>query len=336
MNEKRNLGRELYIDAIKTVALMLVFALHTQRSLNTGICYNPVLYYAARCGMPLFFMVNGALILRKEEFSKKYYFKKVLNIIKLLAIWSVIMALYSFFIQKNGLIESIKNGIKCGLGHYIIPFWFFYSFIIIYTLMVFAFKTIKRNRFKLLIVLFYFCLLIDVISIIQILRGGYFVQDFIPQFARIWTWLLYFLLGSELVSITTDTLRKKKIQIIVFTSLISILAIAYQYYICQYYLNRINSEYCYDNGIVIIWSALIFLSIRLFANSYFVKGLAKLSVYGFGAFLIHPIILNAFKLTDKINNLYQALFLWIGLITFCWVISFLFNKIPAIKEMFKY
>ena len=87
MIAKQNPSREIYIDAIKTIALMLVFALHTQRSLSTGICYNPILYYGARCCMPLFFMVNGALIIRKTEFGIQYYLKKTINIIKLLVVW---------------------------------------------------------------------------------------------------------------------------------------------------------------------------------------------------------------------------------------------------------
>lgn len=39
-----------YIDAIKTFALLMFFALHTQRSPEvTAPCRDAVLFYAARC-----------------------------------------------------------------------------------------------------------------------------------------------------------------------------------------------------------------------------------------------------------------------------------------------
>ena len=105
-------NRDKYIDSTNTIALMLVLALHTQRSLATGTCYNPILYYFARCSMPLFFMVNGSLILRKSEFTKTYFVKKSTNIIRVLAIWGVLLAIYSFAVRKTDILESLKNGVK--------------------------------------------------------------------------------------------------------------------------------------------------------------------------------------------------------------------------------
>ena len=71
---KRNYG----IDLLKILSILGMLALHTQRSLQTGECYNPCLYYGGRFCMPIFFMVNGYLILSKEDFSVKYFQKKYL------------------------------------------------------------------------------------------------------------------------------------------------------------------------------------------------------------------------------------------------------------------
>lgn len=73
---ERNTG----IDFLKVLSVMGVVALHTQRSLETGICYNPFLYYCGRFAMPVFFMVNGYLILSKSEFSVAYWKKKTFRI----------------------------------------------------------------------------------------------------------------------------------------------------------------------------------------------------------------------------------------------------------------
>lgn len=77
---KRNEG----IDLLKALCMIAVVGLHSQRSIIAGNVNNVVLYYLARFAMPCFFMINGYLVLNKEEFTFDYYKKKILNMIRVL------------------------------------------------------------------------------------------------------------------------------------------------------------------------------------------------------------------------------------------------------------
>ena len=130
--------REQYIDAIKVFALLMVFLLHTQRGVEvTDPCHNFVLFYGARCAMPLFFMVNGALILNKDTFTWEYYKVKVLNILRLLVLWGGVTFLYFLILVPVGWRQALKEGVKAILGYqWVINTWFFMTFIIIYTILL--------------------------------------------------------------------------------------------------------------------------------------------------------------------------------------------------------
>ena len=132
--------RDLSLDLLKIIAIFAVVAVHTQRCLATGELYNPVVYYFFRFAMPLFVMCNGYLILNKDHFDFKYYKKKILRIIVLLVIWGVVTFAYQFFLCHTPLGESLYDGLKCTLGAYIVPFWFLFTFGLIYTILLFTFE----------------------------------------------------------------------------------------------------------------------------------------------------------------------------------------------------
>jgi surface polysaccharide O-acyltransferase-like enzyme len=63
--------------------------------------------------MPVFFMVNGYLILKRETFDFSYWKRKVLNIARVLIIWGVINSLYLLLLISRlllgkfyGMLES--------------------------------------------------------------------------------------------------------------------------------------------------------------------------------------------------------------------------------------
>ena len=192
--------REQYIDAIKVFALLMVFLLHTQRGVEvTDPCHNFVLFYGARCAMPLFFMVNGALILNKDTFTWEYYKVKVLNILRLLVLWGGVTFLYFLILVPVGWRQALKEGVKAILGYqWVINTWFFMTFIIIYTILLFGFNFIKQNIMKIVGILLCICVIIEIISIVRIFKGGFFIQDYINQRFRFWTWFFYFGLGYVL------------------------------------------------------------------------------------------------------------------------------------------
>ncbi|WP_320911895.1 acyltransferase family protein [Eisenbergiella porci] len=133
------------LDLAKIIAMLGVIALHTQRCLSTGVLYNPVLYYGSRFCMPVFFMINGYLILGKSDFGFIYYKKKIFNIIRILIIWSAFGFFYSLLLKGDSLYLALRNTAKVLIGHYIVPTWFLFTFVVIYTILLFGFNRIKKN-----------------------------------------------------------------------------------------------------------------------------------------------------------------------------------------------
>lgn len=104
--------------------------------------------------------------------------------------------MYTLVFLGEGIRRAVYNALKCILGHYVIPFWWVYTFAIIYTILLFTFDFIKMHIKGVVIVLIGICLCMDLISLFLIFtHDGYFVQAQVSQRFRLWTWLMYFCLG---------------------------------------------------------------------------------------------------------------------------------------------
>lgn len=96
--KKESGGRSLYLDLLKCLAALLTVFYHfAYYRLDYGFCEgsvyapnaNRILMCFASCCVPLFFMVNGALMFAKERNWKDVY-RKAVKIILLTIIWSLI------------------------------------------------------------------------------------------------------------------------------------------------------------------------------------------------------------------------------------------------------
>lgn len=331
MNKTRNIG----LDCLKIISILGMIALHTQRSLETGVCYNPILYYMGRFCMPVFFMINGALILEKEDFGRKYFKKKVFNIVRLLIVWAIINGLVFCFCYGFSIYTFAWNFLKSFLAKGIVPFWFMYTFIIIYLILMFRFNWVKLHLKQLLLCTGVIMIIFDVISTINIFRGGNFIQSNIPQGLRIWTWLFYFLLGYRLKNIK-HIWKIKKINWLLLT-FITMVSVWWQYYLCSTVLKQINSEYLYDNVLIMIWCSLIFVCFINIKFSEKIKSIVTyISINSFGVFLLHGYFIMLFDLTNRISDAIQGIVLWGGLTIVCFICTVIFSFVPYSKYILRY
>ncbi|MCR4805823.1 MAG: acyltransferase family protein [Clostridia bacterium] len=332
MNNPRT--REVYLDALKTFALLLVFALHTQRGVEvTDPCHNAVFFYAARCGMPLFFMVNGSLILRKKEFTFPYYKKKLLGILRVLCIWGAVTAVYKLAVARVGFFSALKEGVKGALAYTdVVNLWFFYSFILIYTLLLVAFPFIRKHIWKVTAGLGALCALVDAASLISIAGGGFFVQAMVTQRLRLWTWVFYFCLGYALS--TVDLGRIKAPLIYAGAAALTAACVALQYHVCWNLTGQMESNYMYDNALIILWCAFVFLAFRKGGrvSAFFARFVGP----SFGAFLLHSYFIDAFHLRYIVRGPWQAFLSWALLSAGSWALSWIAGKIPVVREAFRY
>ena len=142
--------RIYYFDAIKTLAIFLVIFVHYPM-ISDSIPSNlsMLLTYVAA---PLFFMVNGALLLRKPIDVKKHY-KKVIHLILVTILWKIIYIVGSLLVGRifsNDLTPlniittlTSNNNIKSVPTEHL---WFMYSLIGVYIILPFIQTFIGNNK----------------------------------------------------------------------------------------------------------------------------------------------------------------------------------------------
>lgn len=334
MNQNSNPGRIAYLDGLKTFALLLVFALHTQRGpLVTDPCHNPVLFYAARCCMPLFFMVNGCLLLRKEQFSFTYYKQKMLGILRALVISGVLVGIYVLVVHHFSFAKAFKEMLKGFLSYTPYAFlWYFYTFAILYTVLLLAFPWVKAHMKTIVAILALCCLAFWGASLYSIANGRFFVQEHITQRLRLWTWFLYFCLGYLLS--TLDVSRFNAHFIRLAAALLTAACVGWQYWLCYRVTGQVESNYLYDDPLIIIWSALVFLMFMV--SPGLSVWFARFAKYSYGAFLLHGFLVDALQLQSAVHGPLASTAAWAALAVFCWACSWLFSKIPVLRQIFSY
>lgn len=119
--------RNTNLDLIKSVACISVVGLHAV-SMN-----NYTLYYLCDCGVPLFFMVNGYLLLSRERISFRYVFYKLAHILKIVFSWNFLIAI-PVLIFRQKIINPFRLAFDSLLQKgYLWHFWFFGALMIIYS-----------------------------------------------------------------------------------------------------------------------------------------------------------------------------------------------------------
>lgn len=326
--------RIVYLDALKVFSLLMVFALHTQRGESvTDPCPNVVLFYAARSCMPLFFMVNGCLMLRRDDFPVSYYKRKMIGIVRVLLISGICIGLYVLVVHHFSPAMAAKEMLKGFLSYTGYAYlWFLYSFALIYTILLLGFQRIKKNINMVLLVLCGICLMAALCSVISVIRGGFFIQSFVTQRFRIWTWLFYFCLGYKLSLLKIDSgvvyvLRR-------LIPVLTAIAIVWQYWLCVWMTGQIESSYMYDDGIIILYSAALFLLFR--TSPRLSSKFARFCDSSFGAFLIHGFVMDAFQLRRIVKGPVSAGLSWVCLVIVCWTLSWVIGRIPVLRRMLQY
>ncbi len=133
--KKRIIG----LDLVKGIAMFLVVMLHYSfytMYYSDGIAGTLVTVLCVPC-VPLFFMVNGALLLPREK--RDGHYAKVIRMIVVMLIWKVLAALFFVSVGSDGQVVTLKSFVTYllggNLGSYPTGyFWFMNALIGIYLL----------------------------------------------------------------------------------------------------------------------------------------------------------------------------------------------------------
>lgn len=160
------------IDLLKTIAIVMVIALHSKLFHTDFITSGKIstyIQYAIRIlceGVAIFVFVNGFLLIGKKDFDLRKHLKKTLKILGVLIVWSFILTIVVKLIYKEPIqiIQVIKNIFTTEINNkYTGVLWFLQNLIALYLIYP-VLKTIYDKDRKIYMYLF-IVLLVNTIAV---------------------------------------------------------------------------------------------------------------------------------------------------------------------------
>lgn len=295
------------IDFLKAFAILGVICLHVAGSYynvgssgsNSRSILNPIkfYYYLGTLSIPLFFCVNGFLVLGKKKVTFKYILKKVALLLSPVFLWS-----FSVSFAKLLLRRELVNPIASAIGYLMqeglfFQFWFIGSLVIVQLLSPWLNWVLREHRHlfeTLMLILGAICIAINFISYCI----GYPLEKFVLQTFRLWTWLFYFMLGAWLRNTDCKFQMSKNKRLTCFACIILVVQIGS--IISSIMLRDGYAEYDYDAVFVMISIFVLMLLYRdvviLGRNRIISRLVHVFSNNTMGIFILHVLVLKvAFK-----------------------------------------
>ena len=327
--------RNINLDLLKVLACVGVVLLHTTMDgyKETGswrlLAY---LYYLGTYSIPLFFMVNGYLLLGKRNITYSYILEKVKWILITVSSWNTIVWLLKRDFAVNPVKKIIGSMVQKG---YFFQFWFFGALILIYLCLPILknFLNSKRSYLYILSLLISIGLIFELTNIIiQTPLQSYVIQTF-----RLWTWFFYYILGGLIAQFDKEFIKNgfKRWMKIVAVLLLLITPVIL-FFLAKTIYHNLFAEYFYDILFVKIVSLGVFLTIltlSLKESKY--KWIVSLSNQTMGVFIVHTYVM---KVLEKLLGFsYTGAYLLFPIFTLCIsiIVVSLLMKIPYFNRIVK-
>lgn len=334
---KSKVKRNISLDFLKILSCFSVVILHIfGREPNI---YNSSFYYIATFAIPVFFMVNGFLLMKKEKIDYKYIFRKILKILVIVISWNIILTIAIFVFKRefqNPIIEAVKNFLQKGT---LLQFWFFGALIIIYFILPVVHKLLNKNKttYKItLSILFAICVIVDIINIILGLMDKKIFTEQIIQTFRLWTWLFYFLLGGYIGKYNFELNIYKNKKYVIILILTMFIIVIYQYIIGNFLFKNFHAEYFYDNILIMFYVLMIWNGI--YNNSKLLKYegiIENVNKYIIGIYVLHLLIISVIGKFYQYNNFLINIIMLILVLVISSIISALIDKVPRVRKIIK-
>ena len=292
--------RIYWLDVVRAIAILFVVFTHIHEQIGVdSYIIQAIFYDIDRLGVPLFFMLSGALVLPKIVNINMWVFyrKRIPQFIFLLFFYSFLTT----FIQKSfsnipiwqSLKESLifTNGIypaNTGGAHHL---WFMYTIIELYLIAPFLGKLLERLSNQ--EILFFLVISIFLTQFKDSLIGGFRIEvDFIQRLGSdfLGGYLNFFVIGYLLIY--------RRINL----SLLSSLALLFLPILFSLLRELHTSEFIgifhwYSSSLSILLSSVGLLSlIRIsFENTQKSIFIERISLYSFGIYLSHYVFIYIFK-----------------------------------------
>lgn len=326
-----------WLDLIKILACVMVVLLH---SVNIGLdktSYTSGLwiYYLGTYAIPLFFMVNGYLMIGKENTGDlRYLSKKIFKIVSIIVFWNIPIYFLKVCLNKNVkniFLELFGCLFQKGIFFH---FWFLGALILLYCLLPLIDYIYKHKSYdKIVGVIVIINILIDFVFILMNFKYEYIFREHIIQTFRLWQWILYYMLGGY-IKHKTEKLENINLKKLIFITIICIaITVIAECIFSKALYGNMYAESFYSNLLVVLGSILIFVLLSRINISNSI--ITKISNFTMGIYIVHVLVLNVITKLITFNNNYFCLIKMCLVFMLSLLISFLLSKIPVIKEFIK-
>jgi len=290
------------------------------------------LYYLGTYSIPLFFMVNGYLLLGKREITYSYILQKVKWILITVSSWTFIVWLFKRDFTENLIKKIVGSLIQKG---YFFQFWFFGALMLIYICLPILKKFLnsKRSFFYSLSLLAVIGLIFELTNIVLQMP----IQTYVIQTFRLWTWLFYYLLGGYIAKFTMEELKARfKNWMKIVSILLLLLSPVILFFIAKTTYHNLFAEYFYDILFVKVVSLGIFLTIlTLTVNEKWSEWIVSLSNQTMGVFIIHTYIMKVWEKLFGFSFVGSYLLFAIFTLSVSFIIVGMLMKIPYFNRIVK-
>lgn len=334
--------RKYHYDYIRSFAMICIIAIHSTdlllfniKNYNTQWWFGTLLQLLVRGGLPIFFMISGALMLNSNNdniigFYKKRFFKILIPLIVYSFIYLFVFNYRFDIFNFWNCLDAIKLILNNNVYYHL---WFVYTILGIYISTPFIKVMINNLKDTQL-----FTLIITIV----IFR---FIYTYLPAFGVNLAinsiifdgWVFYFILGYVL---TLDSV-KKYFKIIIRLGIISFII---SIFILRFFQNLNLNIFDFAPTMLFISSSIFILfeknKIKINEKRYFYSIISFISKYSYSIYLIHALVLSKI-VNDKLNiNALTYNFIVGTILTI--VLTFLISAILAfiidnviIKSIFK-
>lgn len=323
-------NRNINLDLLKVLACVGVVLLHTTMGgfKETG-SWNLLayLYYLGTYSIPLFFMINGYLLLGKREITYLYILQKVKWILITVSSWSFIVWLFKRDFTTNPIKKIVGSLIQRG---YFFQFWFFGALILIYLCLPILrqFLNSKRSYLYSLSLLMTIGLIFELSNILLQMP----IQTF-----RLWTWFFYYLLGGYIAQFTIEEIESRfKNWMKIVSILLLLISPIILFFIAKTIYHNLFAEYFYDTLFVKVSTLGIFLTILMLTlNENRRESIVSLSNQTMGVFIIHTYIMKVWEKVLGFNFVGAYLLFALFTLSVSFIIVGMLMKIPYFNRIVK-
>lgn len=286
--------RDAGADLLRIVSCLAVVGLHGF-ILEDGLSF--FLYRLCGFSVPMFFVLSGYFLLARKEPPSRCVGRTervAVTVLSWNALYWAAVSLFPAFGRTDGkpAFASLWEGfLQEGIFWH---FWFFGSLSLIYIILPALRKILSDGRgdivprrlYSLWAMLLLVGVALQALSVCVFRRP---LQAEITQCFRLWTWLQYFLLGGILFLKRDGAYGRGWISSAT-VCLATLVVVLYQSVI-PYFTWMYLAEFYYDSVLTVVWVVSLFVRITgTGLSDRAVRITERLSPYGLGIYIIHPLI----------------------------------------------